>query len=1698
MVLILPGCFIAGLLIYSILAQFHTPLGVSIPLSILISILIFGLNKFYFTPQTDPEDKRKSQEHFIRGNFFTRGSINLVFIWSYGILISILIATSISDQNNYESYVSWEKITFFDTIILANAIAFSFFLPGYGLVAVVDKNYRLTSPLRLLLSYLVSMLLVALPSYVGASLGYGISDTEPFIILLYVGILILFLFRHPNKEGSDFFRPWATFRKGSLSRVCNILTNRISEFVVLASLLALVVFCTYYLNDGVIVVDQWFHHGRALLIGSELYREIAPAEFYEDPYTDVGSDVTQIYPPIFSSMLAGFFELSNSASVNAYVSIGFLNAMPVLAFYYFFTRWVPNRLKRASLLAAVLFVLSSGFGWVYAVDLAIVSPPGNEKDPKISSVNIFAQASDMTYDIGLPNTFINVGHPDITTPLIIIALPAGFTLLGMMKEFAIKKGEEGEQPQITEAHANKSRILELAVSRAYLPTLGRAPGTTMRALLLIIIVSFLGILSHDEFHLFIVIACVAILALLAVPPAKQSPETPKRPCTRNPTMEYYVFFSSFLIAILLVALLDSFVSPAKYYVTREIGGVPLIFLSFIFVSSSWLIYTAIYVARRRWNFFSTSSEKSDISRKSGNIGSREIRTGFLERRRFYYAISRMKKNISRPSKIKNLLSISNCSSPDTSNRVDSRIGNGVSLRVSRTIRLALPMATVSLIAFLYLFTFLVWSQLSVEDIKFQTDTENEWNIPWYLYPMKFGLTGLFGLAFLLSYLFKKFEREIFVFLIVAVVAFVSGPYYDEHRFGKYIMAGMACLAALLIYEIISGVLSFTPKMKHPIILRSKFNIVTGGILLGLVITFSSLSILMFASFVEQITNVADFNGDTRRDFPTHSEIQLLDFLNARLIAHKPDKNYNIALPENEVDNNRGFLTKLYGFTPIPRAKLLQTPSVLNASTIETFYNLLDYGDTKFIVIPKEDFSVGISSMSNVHTNDSIIQFALENFPRVFENDSYLVLGVPSLSPPSPKGDVALIYPKHELFSPALDKKEETYYQHYYPLSMLALSKIDYNTFIEGDFSAFSKKYVIVPFDPPTTNSKLSLHTSVESASAGEKLDESIYLDYVRSGGNLIVIDSADDSKPYDKTGMFSKLLSLSPTGNYAIFSSISDTTSIRTLKSTTSNEKHNDTGEQKQAAQDFKRGYGNMLNISGTVEEILYSATNYSKDNNTSVKSYYTTENKDHNNITQNAIVAPFIIEKKYGNGTVTYVNAHGYFHAISNGLSPVSNNNDNPYPSSRDHYFYTLANITNLVYRDLARGDGRLSNGISDNSVSDTGRGPGAKKIIQILDDIQISSGYVTRINSSSLLLSINNSSNTNLAAKEVTFKPSPPNSTSSLTVTNLSTKNITTHIDTNDWRHGDMASHLLQSNSITDEDPNYKYSIKNAKIRNLKIYGSYEIIVESTANSKPFFPAFPSLSDYVAIGFPNSFDMTIKLSVIKPSFAEFEIIGDIHGGASTMSGNFQRLRVYGENTKENSTSISGSLSLANITSNEIHFHNVRSDLTSNGLTSLLMKSPQFQVKKEGAGADGMHGPAKSGPQENTILTFKKDSPEAEPIKVTNEEGRNNDSLIFRIDYVDSYNQPHREGVKKHYLSYIEEDIEAVQARSSDYQYSAKVTERLKLPGDISERAKRQGVEVQWQKTMTSDSGLLLAASIIMSSIIATKIAVAKMNPTR
>ena len=218
--------------------------------------------------------------------------------------------------------------------------------------------------------------------------------------------------------------------------------------------------------------------------------------------------------------------------------------------------------------------------------------------------------------------------------------------------------------------------------------------------------------------------------------------------------------------------------------------------------------------------------------------------------------------------------------------------------IRRISKIVLSLVIVSIVSYLYLLTFMFWGQLSYDDIKSHIDSVYEFNVPWYLYPMKLGLTGLLGLIFLLSYLFRKFEKEIFVFALVAVVALLAGPYYDEHRFGKYVMAGMASFAALLIYKLLYyHTFGSNYSLSHHSIEMSnpRLRMLINGIVLGVVISFSGMSIFMFAGFTELFTNVEDINEGSRRDFPTQSEIRLLDFLQNQL--NNNSQMYNIAMPE---------------------------------------------------------------------------------------------------------------------------------------------------------------------------------------------------------------------------------------------------------------------------------------------------------------------------------------------------------------------------------------------------------------------------------------------------------------------------------------------------------------------------------------------------------------------------------------------------------------------------------------------------------------------------------------------------------------------------------------------------------------------------------------------------------------------------------
>ena len=167
--------------------------------------------------------------------------------------------------------------------------------------------------------------------------------------------------------------------------------------------------------------------------------------------------------------------MSGFPSVNAYAAIDFLNIVPVFAFYYFFSKWVPVGRRKAALLASVLFMLSSGFGWIYLLYLA----GSNQEISEQASLDAFNDARRKSFDIFQPSSFVLVDHPGISSPLILVALPAGFVLLGIMAE-----------------------------KRAQIET----KGMRLNYLVIVTILCLTGALSHPEFYLFMITA--SILALV--------------------------------------------------------------------------------------------------------------------------------------------------------------------------------------------------------------------------------------------------------------------------------------------------------------------------------------------------------------------------------------------------------------------------------------------------------------------------------------------------------------------------------------------------------------------------------------------------------------------------------------------------------------------------------------------------------------------------------------------------------------------------------------------------------------------------------------------------------------------------------------------------------------------------------------------------------------------------------------------------------------------------------------------------------------------------------------------------------------------------------------------------------------------------------------------------------------------------------
>jgi hypothetical protein len=1587
-IMVFPGALISGLAIYLIFSYLFIPFKVTAPVSVIIFLLVFGLTKYYAvdtssngssttkstshptvtttigtvdkyisTTKRPVADKVVSSKSKIYDN--RQGKVentkrsteknihltNIFFVLTYilallivliGSFFSSTLSPNLGEIEALKLFVPWQQqFSSIDTIIkLGAAIALSFFLPGYAVVSSViltgakkkvegsssshdnskrGKTLTLAVParprskslLKVLLGYILSLFITGLAGYIVASFGIPVSGINIILPLfvIYAIILVVFILRTktlPNDKeifkfaliGISNFKalvraPYFIRKYGN-----NASDNYIRPEVILvfASLFALVILSTYYLYGGIIIGDQWFHHGRALLFISGTFRDIA------------NSSQDDLYPPFLSAFLAAFISLSGNPSVNAYASIGFLNIVPVFAFYYFFIRWfgissnnsginkynnrnnaVPRRLRRdAALLACTLFVLSGGFGWVYAISTA-VSSSSVLHHPAItsyaSSLGILHLVSVKTFDITQPSNFNLVAHPDFSTGLQLIVLPVGFVLLGLLKEERGELEGEGEQQIKKNCMRNKSKIDYFVI---------------------VTVISLLGILSHDEIYLFVII--VSTIPIIF--------DLPKK----------HFVYAAFLAAIAITFLINH-VYVEDYYTSTLIVGVPLLYLSFLFVAFTWAVYVGkIYFSK----FFSTRRTSYRVNK--------------------FLIFNRLLKNL-----------------------VD-RVSLSYSIRFR--IKIAIGIAIVLVVAYWYVFTFIVWAQIPLKEVLLQTSGDHL-NVPWYLFPMKLGLIGIIGLAFIISYFFKKFQKEVFVFGIIVIIALFAGPYYDEHRTSKYIMVGMVGFASLLIYKIVSNMVTTTnitqkitsasllsgtelrigsKNNKQPAQLRTPL---ICGLIIGSVIISSSISVLLFIGYHASALETHNFKlALLRRDFPSSSELNMFRFLdkNNNLIN---TKTYNIALmPDQGPFNQSMSIKKLQGFTGLPQNMLAKAAAALDASTLEGFYNLLNSSKSQFIILPKKYFNT-----TKIGFSSDIIRFAAENYKKIYQDTDRFVLKVPhAVTASSSKSNVGLIYQKSifsllpsisyakvllynndsfkkidsnkfvkadadkknailyadkkitTLWSKVMQKQnisyieanfrissenktknipdycgiawddghnkyytrlmkhaletsqipaneesrnntgkalvqnqdiirekgiwyslkiaflkdtinvyinnllkqkiprilfenrpivkvgiscsnnrgefepikigriydlsdrynqKEIYYDNYYPLNALALSNTGYDTFRDGDYSAFSKRNVILTFDPT------------------EKDDVNRYLEYVKRGGNLIILNSDNKFQ-----GGFSKLLAIQA-GNSSKFDGflLSDSKNQQPLK------------------------------ISGNTTFIE------SKDANISSLSFYVNE--------KNETVSPLALQKKYQEGRVIFVNTGGFFDAIF---------------THPNQYFSSLSNFPKMI--------GIQSNNYGKinplNSVS-------SQPTLRYVGDLTMSGQVI--INSSSLSLT-NGSDNVPLYVDSV-----------NITTNNKKDNNRINNNNTSSYEH-----------YVSKE-----LSFKNIVIKNLTLAGSYQAII-SSGNGPVHMPLPLSRDYYIGISVPKDFDMTVKL--LDGASVEFTYGNDNHYYTSDQEIHFHKIK--------------------------------------------------------------------------------------------------------------------------------------------------------------------------------------------------------------
>ena len=521
----------------------------------------------------------------------------------------------------------------------------------------------------------------------------------------------------------------------------------------------------------------------------------------------------------------------------------------------------------------------------------------------------------------------------------------------------------------------------------------------------------------------------------------------------------------------------------------------------------------------------------------------------------------------------------------------------------------------------------------------------------------------------------------------------------------------------------------------------------------------------------------------------------------------------------------------------------------------------------------------------------------------------------------------------------LDKEQG--HQYYYPLTSLALSGTDYDSFLPVDNSVFSKKNIVLVTGESGNNASDEINNK-------DQMDR--FLKYVWNGGTITVVNTDKESDGW----LANSFLSIEYGNRTSEFDSIVDPAHSKY-----------------------------PVKVSGNVSVIKSMAPD------AIVESYY-----ENNNVT----VSPFSIEKNYGKGEIVYVDAAGYFDAVS---------------QSPDQYFSTLANIPKLfgIYNDKLNPDVDAGNSSFSNYYN-LGN-------ISFVGDLTI--------NSSSLLLPIHERGENDF---------------------NKAFKVQDVYIINHSGKESKAKSSGLGVNndsiqSVSSQDFGNKSSYHDMRIRNLDLYGKYNASIKTSGKVNLPSYSYPlSQSDYFGMSIPTGFDLVIQL-----------LDKDAQVNITRVDGT--KTTFYGVDHSSNKTSKN------EVT--EIYFHNIKPVQPQTNSIEFLIKRPEIS--------------ARGNVSFDSLFQGQYDFDVSKgiggnPLELTDA------NLEMSFGYVDSYDESSGNKHTTDYLTYIR-TLQFDQSSGSSDMVS------LKIPGDISDRAKDEGVLVPWRKAMASNTNLILLSSLIAGMLL-------------